>query len=390
MATGREEAAPTFSTWKRRLGQVDISQTRKEVQQFVEVLRAIGTPMIDGLEVHFVYCNPRSNQVQLAGEFNQWGSRGRLIKLKELGKTGVFYHTLKLKSPGRLEYKFIVDGKWQTDPLCAMTVDNGVGDKNSAFIVGDLKDPPELQTVPGIAHGRVEKFEFYSRRLGNHRQIYAYLPAAYDKFTVQRFSTQYVHDGGEYLDRSRFAIVMDNLIAKSDIPPLIVVLMDPVNRMLEYRANQPYADFLAREFVPAIDARYRTIADRDSRAVMGASLGGLISIYTALRYPAIFSRVAGQSSALQLAEVPIASLLSRVKQTSFRWYLDVGEYEPSFIPAHDRFVGVLKKRRWAFFYQRLPAGHNWTSWRAHLKDLLAFLWAADSQARHTSAMKRDE
>ena len=386
MATGREEAAPTFSTWKRRLGQVDISQTRKEVQQFVEVLRAIGTPMVDDLEVHFVYCNPRSNQVQLAGEFNQWGSRGRLIKLAEIGETGVYYHTLKLKSPGRLEYKFIVDGKWQTDPFCAMTVDNGVGDKNSAFIVGDLKDPPELQTVPGIAHGRVEKFEFHSARLCNTRRIYVYLPAAYYESTGRRFPTQFVHDGGEYLDRARFAIVMDNLIAQSKIPPLIAVMMDPVNRMVEYRANQSYADFLASEFVPAIDTRYRTIADRDSRAVMGASLGGLISIHTALRYPATFSRVAGQSSALQFAEEPIGSLLSRVKHTPFRWYLDVGEYEPSFIPAHDRFVRVLKRRRWACFYQRLPAGHNWTSWRAHLKDLLIFLWA-DNTGSAAPAMK---
>ena len=77
-----------------------------------------------------------------------------------------------------MEYKFIVDGNWQTDPFCAMTVDNGVGGKNSAFIAGDLGDPPELQTVPGIAGGRVEKFEFHSRRLGNSRRIYAYLPAA--------------------------------------------------------------------------------------------------------------------------------------------------------------------------------------------------------------------
>jgi enterochelin esterase-like enzyme len=387
MATGREEAAPTFSTWKRRLEQVDISHASKDVEQFLEVLRAIGTPMIDNLEVHFVYCNLRSNRVQLAGEFNQWGRRGSLIKLTEIGKTGVYYHTLKLKSPGRLEYKFIVDGKWQTDPFCAITVDNGVGGKNSAFIAGDLEDPPELQTVPGIDHGRVEKFEFHSRSLGNTRGIYAYLPAAYDKSTVRRFSTQYVHDGGEYLDRARFATVMDNLIAGSKIPPLIVVMIDPVNRMIEYRANHAYADFLAGEFVSAIDARYRTTGDRDSRAVMGASLGGLISIYTALRYPAVFSRVAGQSSALQLAEASIASLLFRVKHTSLRWYLDVGEYEPSFIPAHERFVRLLKKRKWACFYQRLPAGHNWTSWRAHLKDLLIFLWADNSRARSAPVRK---
>ena len=177
MATGREEAAPTFTTWKRRLSQVDISQSRKEVQQFIEVLSAVGTPMIDDLVVHFIYWSPRSNRVQLAGEFNQWGSRGSLIKLREIGRTGVYYHTLKLKSPGRLEYKFIVDGKWQTDPFCAITVDNGVGGRNSAFSAGDLEDPPELQTVPGIAHGRVEKFEFHSRRLGNSRRIYE-LPAA--------------------------------------------------------------------------------------------------------------------------------------------------------------------------------------------------------------------
>src|SRR5215831_5760295 len=76
MATGREEAAPTFSTWKGRLEGVDISHRHEEVARFVEVLRAVGTPMIDDLEVNFVYCDPHANRVQLAGEFNQWGRRG--------------------------------------------------------------------------------------------------------------------------------------------------------------------------------------------------------------------------------------------------------------------------------------------------------------------------
>jgi enterochelin esterase-like enzyme len=123
---------------------------------------------------------------------------------------------------------------------------------------------------------------------------------------------------------------------------------------------------------------------------MGASLGGLISVYTALTNPAVFSRVAGQSSALQLAEAKVVSLIGSVKRASFRFYVDVGTYEPSFIPAHLRFIELLKKRRWPYRYQELQAGHNWTSWRTHLKDLLVFLWAEHSPARRSRSGGENE
>src|SRR6266478_7121649 len=70
MASGREEAAPTFPTWKARLEQADSSRLPEIVARFVDVLRAVGTPMIDGPEVHFVYCSPGAHQVMLEGEFN--------------------------------------------------------------------------------------------------------------------------------------------------------------------------------------------------------------------------------------------------------------------------------------------------------------------------------
>jgi enterochelin esterase-like enzyme len=153
-----------------------------------------------------------------------------------------------------------------------------------------------------------------------------------------------------------------------------VVMIDPVNRMREYWADNDYRDFLCSEFIPMIDERYRTVADRRSRGVMGASLGGLISTYVALSQPQLFSKVAGQSSALHLDEVKLTSLLDADRDLSSNFYFDVGTYEPRFIPAHERFVARLKQKGWPCLYQELAGGHNWTSWRAHLKDLLVFLW----------------
>ena len=71
MATAREEAAPTFESWKLRLERAAPDQLQAELEQFLQVLAALGTPMIDGAKVHFVYHDPAANDVTLAGEFNE-------------------------------------------------------------------------------------------------------------------------------------------------------------------------------------------------------------------------------------------------------------------------------------------------------------------------------
>jgi len=385
MSTTREEAAPTFPTWKARLEAAEGSQLNEEVSRFLQILKTLGTPMIEGPQVSFIYYGPQSKHVELTGEFNQWGRDGQAIAMIPLGPSGFFFHTLQLSEPARLEYKFIVDGEWQLDPFCPNRVDNGLSDSNSYFIVGDFHEPPELQWVSEIRHGRVEQFEFSSKRLGNTRRVYVYVPAAYDDNQARRFGSLYVHDGGEYLERAKMANVLDNLIANGKIPGLVTVMVDPVNRMEEYWANDRYLEFLCHELLPEIEERYRIQADRKARGVMGASLGGLISVYTALARPDLFSLVAGQSSALMIEEQKLGAMVQSTRGASFRFYFDVGKYEPHFIPAHEGLIGLLKKKRWPTLYQELPGGHNWTSWRAHLKDLLVFLWKAPRRRRAAAA-----
>src|ERR1700684_3330175 len=124
MATTREEAAPTFETWKLRLEQAEPDRVPAEVERFMQVLSTVGPPMIDGAKVHFVYRDPKATDVKLSGEFNEWSRRGNAIQMERLGETEFFWHTLTVPAPARLEYKFIVDGEWKPDPLCPHHIDN--------------------------------------------------------------------------------------------------------------------------------------------------------------------------------------------------------------------------------------------------------------------------
>ena len=230
--------------------------------------------------------------------------------------------------------------------------------------------------------------------LHNSRRVYVYLPPNYEQAETSRYPVMYVHDGGEYLTRARLATVLDNLIQSGDIPPLMAVMLDPVDRLREYWANDDYARFLEEEVIPHIDSHYRTIAHRDARGTMGASMGGLISTYLGLAYPHLFSKVGGQSSALFLLDssqgadlrrrfsIPrsqrveakrLPSLVSKLR-APVAFYFDVGKYEPQFIPAHHQLVPLLEAKGCPCVFQELVGGHNWTNWRAHLKDLLTFLW----------------
>lgn len=373
----REEAAPSFETWRARLEdawtQVNAAKRDAEAQTaaFLEVLRALGTPMIDGPTAHFVHYDPEARNVAITGEFTQWAAG--TIAMAPIGNSGLFHYSHDFPHPTRVEYKLVVDGNWITDPLCPNRVDNGVGGENSYFVIGDFREPAELEWRPEVPHGEVEEFDFDSKLLGNRRRVHVYLPPDYTQEPGRRFPTLYVHDGGEYLDRAKLPVILDNLAHSEAIVQLIAVMVDPVGRTLEYRANEDYARFVEEELVPDIERRYRTRTERDGRGVMGASLGGLISVYLALSRPQLFSKTGAQSAALMIETGTIKALIERLDAPG-AFYFDVGEYEPRFVPAHREIVPMLESRGCRCLLQVVPAGHNWTSWRARLKDMLTFLW----------------
>ena len=189
-----------------------------------------------------------------------------------------------------------------------------------------------------------------------------------------------MQDGTQFIQLGRAAEIADRMISEGKLEPFIVVFIDPIERNREYWADDRFADWMAQTLVPVVDSRYRTRATRDARALMGASLGGTISVWTALRHPETFARVGGQSTALQIDEERVVTALSKLdddarRRYPFRFYFDAGRYEPLILNLGRRTSVLLAARGYPVTYRETAVGHNYTAWRDRLADAYAALWA---------------
>jgi len=80
----------------------------------------------------FTFMAPEAQRVQLAGDFNSWDINAHPLKK---ASNGLWKRTLNL-SPGRYEYRFLVDGQWQNDPQCESYIPNAFGEDNSVITLG--------------------------------------------------------------------------------------------------------------------------------------------------------------------------------------------------------------------------------------------------------------
>jgi S-formylglutathione hydrolase FrmB len=160
--------------------------------------------------------------------------------------------------------------------------------------------------------GRFEESTFESTLLRDNalgdphqRPVLVYLPPGYDE-SDQRYPSIYVAMGytghlGMWFNRTPFRQpypeLLDALFATGGVPPAIVVFVDAWTRLggsqyLDSPGTGRYHSYLCEEIVPWVDARYRTIADRDHRAITGKSSGGYAAMVTPLLRPDLFGALA--------------------------------------------------------------------------------------------------
>src|SRR5262245_19711393 len=163
--------------------------------------------------------------------------------------------------------------------------------------------------------GRVEMLRFESEVLkGNApgdpqvRTVPVYLPPSYDREPERRYPVAYVLTG--FTGRGRMLLNdnlwnppldlrMDDLIA-GGCGEMILVMPDCATRYggsqyLDSSATGAYETHLVSELIPRVDARYRTLADRDHRAILGKSSGGYGALVQGMRHPEQFGAVACHS-----------------------------------------------------------------------------------------------
>ena len=330
-------------------------------------------PLIEGDAVTFIY-RGNAKRVEVVGDFTGWAPAG--LVLRDVPNTNKLkFIRLKFPASARLEYKLIADGEWLLDPLNPNRNDNGVGGFNSNF-AGPAYRPTAFAAGRSELRGRLERLELPG---GDKHKVQVYLPSGYARGRV-RYPVLYMQDGTQAVELARAAETADRMVTEGKVEPFIIVFIDPLDRMKEYWADDVFADWMARTLVPLVDTRYRTRATRDARALSGASLGGVISVWTALRHPETFSRIAGLSTSFQIDEERLLAALARLDDAErlrhpLRFYLDAGRYEQIILDNARRANLLLRARGYPVTYREAPVGHNHTAWRDRLPDAYTALWA---------------
>ncbi|HFE62964.1 MAG TPA: T9SS type A sorting domain-containing protein [Caldithrix sp.] len=357
--------AQTFHHFLNRINTVPDSAKAALVDSFMSAVP--GFPFIEqDTLVHYLF-RGNATTVTVPGDANNWNPAA--FSMSRISGTDLWYHTHVFEPDARLDYKFVLNGgSWILDPLNPFQVTGGFG-PNSELRMPLYIPAPEIEYYPAIPHGTLFDTTFFSAALGNSRQVSVYLPPQYysssDSFAVVLF-----HDGLEYISLANANNVLDYLIWKQRIRPLIAVFIPPVNRTGEYAGSlkQPFTDFVISDIFGWLDTKYRTHRRPEQRAVLGASNGGNIALWMGLTHPEIFGNIAAQSSNVQSS---ISSGFRYGSQLALKFYLDIGTYDiPVLIPLVQNLVQILNSRGYEYRYRVYHEGHSWGNWRAHIDNAL--------------------
>ena len=288
------------------------------------------------------------------------------------GDGGEYVLTLPEEVRGPVEFKFTL-GSWER----VETDSAGAGVQNRRFDVpeggaatytanvGGWQDPAKLPARASTATANVSVLDtaFAIPQLGRTRRVWIYLPPDYAT-SNRTYPVLYMHDGQNVFDAATAYAgewgvdeTMDSLHAAGD-PGAIVVAVDngQQRRLDEYSPwrnprlgggeGDAYVDFLANTLKPWIDRRYRTRPDRMSTGVAGSSMGGLISLYAALKHPDVFGRAGVFSPAFWFAGDSMYTYAGGVRpRDDARFYFVTGAREGSepavYVRDHQRMVDTL-------------------------------------------------
>lgn len=300
----------------------------------------------------------------------------------------LWYLYLPLPPQSRIEYKIEVvrhgHGEWITDPLNPLLAHDPFG-ANSVCQAYGYERPDWTFADEDARPGQLDELQLYSAALASERRVLLYLPPRYR--SRGRYPLLIVHDGEDYLQYAQLQTVLDNLIQRRELAPLVVALTQSPDRLNEYAADRRHAHFLSEELLPQLNQKLAINDDPRSRAVMGASFGGVASLSTAWYYPGLYGNLLLQSGSFAFTDIgpqrrgpvfePVARFVNAFRDNPGKpvdnIFLSCGVYE-SLIYENRSLLPLLQEQGINVRYTEARDGHNWENWRDRLRDGLSWLF----------------
>ncbi|MBS1854629.1 MAG: esterase [Acidobacteria bacterium] len=311
------------------------------------------------------------------------------------GQDGVWSVTTAPLVPGFHYYSLIVDGVAVNDP--GSHTFYGTGKDSSGIEVPEKG--VDYYSYKEVPHGDVRIRHYLSKTTGKWRRCFVYTPPDYDTNAKVRYPVLYLQHGmGEdetgWIFQGRANLILDNLIAARKAVPMIIVtdngyasrpgqVTAPSGGAPGRGANPATAAFeevITRDLIPMIDSTFRTIADREHRAMAGLSMGGNQTCQVTMRNLDKFAYIGAFSGTMNgLSTDPLdpttafngmfedgAALNKKIKL----FWIGMGTQEPNPFPgAIGAFRAMLDKAGAHYVYFESPGtAHEWLTWRRDLND----------------------
>ena len=242
----------------------------------------------------------------------------------------------------------------------------------------------------------VEAVQLESRLVGKRLEYNVVLPRGYSFIASRsRYPVLYLLHG--WNGHSQDWLAQTKLREYAAQQNLIVVLVEGENGWYTNSATVPtdqYEDYVLRELIPDVDARFRTIRDRNGRGIAGFSMGGYGALKLGLKHTEVFAFAGSTSGALNAARrtdnetimhifgpedsqtrndndvFQVVRTLpdDRLQALPF-FYMDCGTEDP-WLNTNRAMSRILDERKIAHEYREFPGGHDWKYWDTHLPEIL--------------------
>jgi enterochelin esterase-like enzyme len=311
------------------------------------------------------------------------------------GENGVWEATLGPLEAGAYRYRFFINGVSVMDPRNPAVSESNADSWSLFYVPG-----AEFMDTLKVPHGAVATVHYYSTALGRHRRMHIYTPPGYEAGQL-KYPVLYLLHGAMDCDDSwasvgRAGFIMDNMIAAKKAKPMIVAM--PAGHtsasfsMGGGMSSSPdeFGQDFVKDIMPYVEANYRVLKDRGSRAIAGLSMGGMQSLNISMSdlgkfsYIGIFSSGIFNSSAKPATPISTAASkpapspdweqqhlanldnASLKKDLKLLWFATGSE--DFLINTTKSTLELLRKHGFSPVYKESGGGHTWINWRKYLNE----------------------
>ncbi len=313
---------------------------------------------------------------------------------------GVWTVKTEPQVPGFHYYNLVIEGVSVADPASDSFF--GVNKMSSGIEIPEKG--VDFFSVQDVPHGQVSSKWYFSKATNAWRRFYIYCPPGYENDINKKYPVLYLqHGGGEdetgWVKQGRVDIILDNLIANGKAVPMLIVMensnaakpgesgggmmMGGTPGSNEWMSGpSTFKEVLINDLIPFVDHTYRTISDRDHRAMAGLSMGGFLTVNSVFEHPETFAYIGAFSGGMRISPDDVIKTLyngilsdADAFNKKFKiFFQSIGTAEgpwPRVKQTHEILNNAGIKN---VYYESPGTAHEWLTWRRSLNAFAPLLF----------------